>query len=194
MSGTPLSSEGPIVSQENRHLKWRLLDPLEYVLMCVSGVLLGVFTTSVFLDVLLRTLGNPILSLPEITLGAFIWGIFLGGAAALRRNQHFYMSAVTKSLGGGKRWVAEVVNHLALLIITLSIAYYGYLNFLNSFGVSLAVSESSIATLTAAIPIFGVLTTLFTIEVLVNGWRNGFEGAARNMPEQGSEEGEETEV
>lgn len=193
MSGAPLSSEGPIVSQDNRHLKWRLLDPVEFVLMCASGVLLGVFTTSVFLDVLLRTLGNPMISLPEITLGAFIWGIFLGGAAALRRNQHFYMSAVTKSMTGRKRWIAEIINHLALLVITVSIAYYGYLNFLNSFGVSLAVSESSIATLTAAIPVFGVLTTMFTLEVLVNGWRNGFEGVARNMPEQGPE-GEETKA
>ncbi|MGB3681682.1 MAG: TRAP transporter small permease [Rubrobacteraceae bacterium] len=191
MSGTPLSSEGPVVSQENRHLKWRMLDPLEFVLMCAGGALLGIFTTSVFLDVLLRTLGNPVLLLPEITLGAFIWGIFIGAAVALRRNQHFYMSAVTKSMTGRKRWLAEVVNHLALLTITLSIAYFGYLNFLNSFGVSLAVSESSTAILTAAIPVFGVLTTLFTVEVLVNGWRNGFEGIVGEMPEQVSDDEEQ---
>lgn len=194
MTNAPLSSEGPVVSQENRHLKWRFLDPLEFVLMCVSGILLAVFTLSVFLDVLLRTLGSPILSLPEITLGAFVWGIFLGGAVALRRNEHFYMSAVTKAMTGRRRWIAEVFNHLAMLSVTLTIAYFGYLNFLQSFGATLAMSQSSVALLTAAIPIFGVFTTLFTAEALVNGWRNGFEGVARDIREQVAEENEELRV
>jgi TRAP-type C4-dicarboxylate transport system permease small subunit len=35
-----------------------------------------------------------------------------------------------------------------------------------------------LASLYAGIPLCGVLVALFTIEQLVNGWKNGFEGPA----------------
>ena len=38
-------------------------------------------------------------------------------------------------------------------------------------------SLTPIAVLYAAIPVAGVLVSLFTVEELVNGWRHGFEGA-----------------
>jgi TRAP-type C4-dicarboxylate transport system permease small subunit len=38
-------------------------------------------------------------------------------------------------------------------------------------------SMTPIASLYAAIPVSGALIALFAIEQLVNGWKNGFEGA-----------------
>jgi len=40
-----------------------------------------------------------------------------------------------------------------------------------------------ISSLYAAIPISGALISLFTIEQLVNGWRNGFESAEEEREE-----------
>jgi TRAP-type C4-dicarboxylate transport system permease small subunit len=41
-------------------------------------------------------------------------------------------------------------------------------------------SMTPIASLYAAIPISGALIALFSVEQLVNGWKNGFEGTAED--------------
>ena len=62
-----------------------------------------------------------------------------------------------------------------MLGVALCLVYFGYLNFLRGFSSFRMPSMTPIASLYAAIPICGVLIALFTIEQLVNGWRNGFE-------------------
>ena len=51
-------------------------------------------------------------------------------------------------------------------------------DFLQGFGSFRMPSMTPIASLYAAIPVSGVLVALFTVEQLVNGWRNGYEGRA----------------
>lgn len=177
-----------VVLQERRHLKWRAFDAIELVLMWFSGLSLVVFCMTVLLDVLLRFSGNPVTWLADLTAGAFVWGLFLGGAVAVRRNQHFYLTAVASSMKGKKRIAIETFNQIVMLIISLAMFYYGYLNFLDGFGSILPASGTPRAALTAAIPIAGFLIALFTIEQFVNGWRNGFEGITRDPIEQVSED------
>ncbi len=165
-----------VVSGRDRHLKWRAFDTIERVLMWFSGLFLATFSITVLLDVVTRSVGRPINSLQEITLGAFVWGIFIGGSAAVRRNEHFQLAAAAQSLKGTKRALMETFNHLVVLVVCLFLAYFGYFNFLQGFGNFLQPSGTPIAVITAAIPIAGVLMALFTIERIVNGWRNGFEG------------------
>jgi TRAP-type C4-dicarboxylate transport system permease small subunit len=54
--------------------------------------------------------------------------------------------------------------------------WFGYLNFLAGFGNFRMPSMTPLASLYAAIPLSGALIALFTVEQLVNGWRNGFAG------------------
>ena len=48
-----------LILERHRHLKWKWLDPLEAVLMVLCGVCIGMFTLSVLLDVITRTIGAP---------------------------------------------------------------------------------------------------------------------------------------
>lgn len=164
-----------VVLERERHLKWRLLDAMERLLMWLSGLLIGTFTVTVLLDVVTRSIGHPWLWLQEVTLGAFVWGIFLGGAVAVRRNEHFVLASIAKSLRGKKRVAIETFNHLVVLGVSLSLVYFGYINFLHDFGSVMQPSGTPIAVITGAIPVAGILITLFTGERLINGWRNGFE-------------------
>src|SRR5438309_6536761 len=75
-----------LVLETQRHLKWRSLDHLEALTMALCGLCLAGFSTSVFLDVLTRTLAAPWLWLQEVTSTFFVYGIFIGAAAATRRN------------------------------------------------------------------------------------------------------------
>jgi TRAP-type C4-dicarboxylate transport system permease small subunit len=166
-----------LILETQRHLKWRALDLLEAVTMVLCGVCLAGFSTSVFFDVLTRTLGAPWLWLQEVTSTFFVYGIFIGAAAATRRNDHLYLSALTDTMRGATRLAAETFNRLVVLAVALCMVWFGCINFLQGFGSFRMPSMTPIASLYAAIPISGVLIALFTVEQLVNGWRHGFESA-----------------
>ncbi len=167
-----------LVLETQRHLKWRALDFIEVATMVLCGVCLAGFSSSVFFDVLTRTLGSPWLWLQEVTSTFFVYGIFIGAAAATRRNDHLYLSAISETMTGAPRLAVETFNRLVVLAVALCMVYFGYINFLQGFGSFRMPSMTPIASLYAAIPISGVLIALFTVEQLVNGWRHGFESAA----------------
>ncbi len=158
-----------------RHLKWPALDYLERGLMALCAFLLLGFTLVELADVTFRTLGRPWLTAAEFASGFFVWGVFLGMGVAVRRDQHFRLTAVSQSFRGVKRLLIETANRLVILGVAICMMVFGYKNYLASFGTFLMPSITPIAVLTAAIPVAGGLITLFVIEELINGWRRGFE-------------------
>jgi TRAP-type C4-dicarboxylate transport system permease small subunit len=165
-----------LVLERHRHLKWRVLDPVEHILMILCGVALTGFSTTVFLDVVTRALGRPWLWPQEVTMTFFVYGVFIGAAAATRRNDHLCLSAITEAMTGRVRLVAETFNRLVVLAAALCMVWFGFINFLEGFGNFRMPSMTPLASLYAAIPLSGALIALFTIEQLVNGWHNGFAG------------------
>ena len=171
-----------LVLDAQRHLKWRALDGLEALTMAVCGICLVGFSTSVFFDVLTRTIGAPWLWLQEVTSTFFVYGIFIGAAAATRRNDHLYLSAITETMRGMTRRLVETFNRCVVLAVGFCMTYFGYINFLQGFGNFRMPSMTPLASYYAAIPLSGVMIALFVIEQLVNGWRNGFEDIETEDP------------
>ena len=72
-----------------------------------------------------------------------------------------------------------------LVVVVLAVAvcmiYFGYLNFLDGFKSLRMPSMTPLASFYAAIPLCGVLVSLFTVEQIVNGWKHGFAGP-KNAP------------
>ena len=174
-----MAAHRALILQRHRHLKWRSLDPLEALLMILCGVCITMFTLTVFCDVLTRAIGRPWLWVQEATMTFFIYGIFCGVAAATRRNDHLYLAVLTESMTGNRRLFFEMFNRFVVLSVALCMIYFGYLNFLDGFKSLRMPSMTPLASLYAAIPLCGILVALFTVEQMVNGWRNGFpDGAA----------------
>ncbi len=142
--------------------------------MVLCGVAITGFTVTVICDVVTRTLRHPWLWLQEVTMTFFIYGVFIGTAAATRRNDHLYLAALAESMSGRRRLAFETFNRLVVLGVALSMIWFGYLNFLDGFRSLRMPSMTPLASLYAAIPMCGALVALFTIEQLVNGWKNGF--------------------
>lgn len=164
-----------LVLQRQRHLKWRAFDAIELALMVVCGVLCLGFSLTVAADIVTRTIGHPWLWLQEVTSTLFIYGIFIGAAAATRRNDHLYLTAISEAMHGVPRLVVEVIIRIVVLGVAFCMIWYGYLNYLRGFGSFRLPSGTPIASLYAVIPLSGILIGLFTIEQLVNGLRNGFD-------------------
>lgn len=157
---------------ERRTSRW--LDPVEMLLVALAGVMLATFTCSVLADVVTRSLGISVAWLTELTLGAFVWGLFLGSAVACRRRVHFRLTSRVDSMRGTRRRVLETVNHGVVLLVALwmVVAGGGYLGM--SLSMYLQPSGTPIAVVTAAIPVGGVLVIAFTVEALLVGWLRGF--------------------
>jgi TRAP-type C4-dicarboxylate transport system permease small subunit len=164
-----------LVLQRHHHLKWRAFDRLELVLMLLCGLLCFGFSLSVTADIVTRTIGRPWLWLQEVTSTFFIYAIFIGAAAATRRNDHLYLTAISESLQGTPRLIVEIIIRLVVLGVAFCLIWFGYVNYLRGFGSFRLPSGTPIASLYAAIPLSGVLIALFTVEQLVNGTRNGFD-------------------
>jgi TRAP-type transport system small permease protein len=165
-----------LVLQRHRRLKWKALDPLEALLMILCGVCIFMFTLTVLCDVITRTIGAPWLWLQQVTTAFFAWGVFVGMAAATRRLDHFYLTEITKRMTGAPRTAIEVTNRVIVLIVAVLIARYGWQNAILDLGSYRMPSLIPLTVYTAIVPVAGVLVGLFTIEQLINGWRNGFEG------------------
>jgi TRAP-type C4-dicarboxylate transport system permease small subunit len=165
-----------LVLERHRHLKWPAFDVLEAILMVLCGVCIFMFTLSVGCDVVTRTIGRPWLWLQQVTTAFFAWGVFLGMAAATRRLDHFYLTEITKRMTGAPRTAIEVFNRLVVFVVAVLLIWYGWKNAMLDMGSFRMPSLIPLAVYTGIVPAAGVLVALFTVEQLVNGWRNGFEG------------------
>jgi TRAP-type C4-dicarboxylate transport system permease small subunit len=165
---------GAVLSRKRPQLKWRCLDGLEFALIVICGLLLVGFLVSELGDVAFRILRRPWLEAQEFSLGFFVWGVFLGGAVGVRRNDHFRLTATAELFAGGARTAIEVFQQLVMIGVAGCMTWFGYVNFLTGFGSFLMPSLTPIAVLYAAIPVAGVLIGLFSIEKLVNGLVRGF--------------------
>ena len=172
------STSDALVPMRQRHLKWPWLDSFERLLMILCGFALLGFSTSVVCDIITRSIGRPWLWLQEVTMTFFVYGIFIGAAAATRRNDHLYLTALAEALSGSARLVVEIIIRLVILSVALCMVYFGYLNFLRGFESFRMPSMTPIASLYAVIPISGVIIAVFAIEQLINGCRNGFDHPA----------------
>jgi TRAP-type C4-dicarboxylate transport system permease small subunit len=173
-----------IVLQRDRHLKWRALDPVEAVLMVLCGVAITGFSLSVVCDIVTRSLGVPWFWLQEVTSAFFIYGSFIGMAAATRRSDHLMLSAITDQMRGRTRQAVEIFNRLVVLVCGLCMVGFGWQNFLHGFGSFRMPSLTPLAWWYLAIPIAGVFISLFALEQIVNGARNGFEHHGRDEDEE----------
>src|SRR5262249_6419645 len=108
-----------LVLQGQRHLKWRALDPIEKVLLILCGVAITRLSLVVLADIVTRALGHPLFWAQEAMMSFFIYGVFVGVAAATRRNDHLYLAVLAESLSGAKRLFFELFNRAVVLAVAL---------------------------------------------------------------------------
>ena len=77
---------------------------------------------------------------------------------------------------GMPRTVNESLNRIIALMVSFALIWFGWKNAMLDLGSFRMPSLIPLTVYTAIVPAAGVLIALFTIEQLVNGWRNGFEG------------------
>ena len=130
----------------------------------------------VMCDIVTRTIGHPWLWLQEATMTFFIYGMFIGVGAATRRNDHLYLAVLAESMTGNKRLFFEMFNRLVVLARRRLHDLFRLFELPRRLQEPAHAVDDAAASLYAAIPLCGALVALFTVEQMVNGWKNGFAG------------------
>ena len=177
---TDFAASRALVIQRHRHLKWPALDSLEATLMVLCCTCMIGFTLCVFLDVVTRTIGFPWLWLQQATTAFFAWGVFIGMAAATRRNDHIYLAEITKRMTGTRRRVIETLNRLVVLIVAGFMVWYGFKNAMLDLGSFRMPWLIPLTVYTGIVPISGAMIMLFSVEQMINGLKHGYEGPEDN--------------
>src|SRR3954451_5739757 len=150
-----MADQRALILQRHRHLKWRAFDVLQAALMGMCGVCIFMFTLAGGCDVVSRTIGHPWLWLQQVTTAFFAWGVFIGMAAATRRNDHFYLTEITKRMTGVPRSVIEIINRLIVLIVAVFLVWFGWRNALLDLGSFRMPSLIPLTVYTAVVPVAG---------------------------------------
>src|SRR5260221_5503648 len=87
-----------LILQRHRHVKWKVFDKLEALLMVLCGMCIFMFTLTVFCDVVTRTLGAPWLWLQQVTTAFFAWGVVIGMGVGTPRQAHFFPAGIIPPL------------------------------------------------------------------------------------------------
>src|SRR5207249_11497329 len=93
-----------------------------------------------------------------------------------RRNDHIYLSEITKRLRGPKRTTIETLNRLVVLAVAGFMVWFGPKNAMLDLGSFRMLWLIPLTVYTGIVPIAGVLIMLFSAEQIVNGVGGGYEG------------------
>lgn len=147
-----------------------MFDRLSRVLAGAVGALLVTLTILVTFQVLGRYV--PFLPRPmwteEVSRWLLAWMVFLGAAAALRRSDHFVIDVIPRKLE------ARIGRLLQMLVVLAVIAISAFLLIGGAgmtYGGMTRISTASglhLAWAFAAVPVGGLLMTLFSAEL---GWK-----------------------
>jgi TRAP-type transport system small permease protein len=142
----------------------RVNGVIERVLSAVAGLLLVVFTMTIFIDVVFRQLlGQPLMWPSEWALITFVWSVMLAAAVAAAARVHFVVEIIADK---GSRFHEAVFYFSAVcaFLVAFIAIYFGWRvaeagmrQYSPMLGYRLVYTY-------AAFPLFGGLLALFTAE------------------------------
>src|SRR5437867_12747547 len=96
-------------------------------------------------------------------------------AAPTRRNDHIYLTEITKRLRGPKRTTIETLNRLVVLAVAGFMVWFGLKNAMLDLG-SFSMPWLILMTVyTGIVPIAGVIIMLFSVELILHGVVGGYD-------------------
>ena len=146
----------------------RALDILFTALDWVLVGLLAAMTLMVFVNVILRYgFGNGLDFSDEMSRFCFVWLIFLGAIAAMRRDMHMGFDLVVASVSPGKRRVLLTIANGLVLAVCLLILFGTILQWhVNSTNIAPVTRMPMIWVFGVAVPMAGAVGIMAGLRML----------------------------
>lgn len=149
--------------QRNKKFKTILLNFEEII----AGIFLIITTLLVVINVIFRYfLKTGIFWTDEVATGCFVWTVFIGAAAAYKRNQHLGVDFIVDNLPGKPSSIIRTIINILLVIVNGYLSYLSIVYLLNSYTKPTPVLEISSAYISSALTASFVLMTIRAIVFL----------------------------
>ena len=143
----------------------RISSILENIQAVIGGLFMFVLLIVVFMDVIFREVGTPLVWLQNIAAFSFIWVVFFGAAIGLRKGSHYRIEIFPKAGIKFKKFMdltvftCEAIFILVLIIYGSQFAVMSMQRLVMPAGVPMFYAV-------VAIPLSGVFMLCYLIEVV----------------------------
>jgi len=152
-----------------------LLSRLNETLVVLLKVLLIVVFSILLVDVIWGVgsryiLGDQASWSEELARLMMVWLALLGAALASREDRHLGLDVLVRSWPTGASRIAEAVTHVAVILFALLVMTWGGYHLVDqrfASGQTLPALKISKAWFYLALPVSGLLITLFSVEALI---------------------------
>lgn len=150
-----------------------ILDKTEKIILVILAILFATMVISLFYQIIMRfVFENANSWSEELTRYSFIWMTMLGSSLATRRNRNMNVDFVVNKMPEPLRKINNVLTKTLILafimvIIIYGIGLVGMTHKQMSPGLKLPMSY-----MYSAIPTGGILMLIFTIENIINDFKN----------------------
>ena len=146
----------------------RISSVLENIQAVIGGLFLFVLLIVVFMDVLFRQVGTPLVWLQNIAGFSFIWVVFFGAALGLKKGTHYRIEIFSKA-GIKFRKFMDLTVFTCEAIFILVLIIYGYQFAVMSMQRLVMPGGVPMFYAVVAIPLSGVFMLCYFIEI-VTSW------------------------
>lgn len=106
--------------------KMKLLNRiLDFVEIYLNGFILLAMSVIIFLQVIFRHLGMPLVWTEEIARFLFVWVIYLSTSECVKHSRHLSIDILPLILGEREKLVLRLISDLIGMVFFCFVAYYG---------------------------------------------------------------------
>lgn len=165
-----------ITKNEGTGVFSRFVHIVYHSLVVLQTTLLGVLLICVVLQISTRKIpAMPhMLWTEEIARFLLIWVIFLGAAIGVKEGSHFTVSLLPEPKNRKAALIWDVVVYILIIVFSAIFLYRGYKYAMGmSWDIS-DVAQISMLWVATAIPVFGFLSLLFGIDMIITRIKKEF--------------------
>lgn len=131
------------------------------------------FLVIIIITVVLQILAREVIYMPvswtqEAAKYSFIWMSLIGAALGIRRFTHVSIDIFVQKLPGKIQYYLNLLSHILIIIFMGFLSYYSVIFSLNASSQNSPTLGISMSIVYLSLLIFTILSTVFSIEKIVN--------------------------
>ncbi len=147
---------------------WSMKKFFDNIEVFIGSITISITVTSVIVNVFLRyILGIQFPWIEEVSVGCFIWTVFLGATAAYKNKALIGVEVLTKVLPYKGKRVLELIIYTLLLVLNATLFYLSYNYTAGSDKITSSLEISYVYINASTVVSFGLMT-LYSLKFLID--------------------------
>jgi TRAP-type C4-dicarboxylate transport system permease small subunit len=157
----------------------RVFDHIDYGVRVLTGILMGIMTTLVLIDVFWRYVLNSPLGWPqEVSVMCMVMIVMLGTATAVRKRSHIAITMLVDAVPPGLKRVMVLFGYGVQFIVFFLVATQGWTVAVRAMRQLSTITGIPQGYVAGAVPVCGVLCMVYILEQAWLSLRAGKEAKA----------------